>query len=151
MTNFWLCSLIILMTIVICLILLVSIVAIYFFVSSCFMRYPPPIPSSGQLKEKVLEGIREYLQNSDSMTFMDLGSGWGTLLIPLAKQFPQHRFIGVERVFVPYFFSKLRSHNLKNLSFIHGDIFKTDISQTDMVFCFLMQKLMTNSLEAAQG
>ena len=144
MTEFWLYSLIIFMAIVAFLVLLVSVVAIYFFISSCFMRYPPPIPSSGRLKEKVLEGIREYLQTSESMVFMDLGSGWGTLLIPLAKQFPQHRFVGVERVFMPYFFSKLRAHKLKNLSFIHGDIFKTDISQTDLVFCFLMQKLMND-------
>ncbi len=144
MSEFWLCLLMIILAMATIFVLLISVVAGYFFISSCFMHYPPPVPSAGRLKEKVLAGIREYLRTGENMIFMDLGSGWGTLIIPLAKEFPQHKFIGVERVFFPYFCSKIRAHNLSNVSFIHGDIFKTDISQTDIVFCFLMQKLMND-------
>jgi hypothetical protein len=142
MSDILLYILLLLLLIIVLVIFVVSIVAIYFFISSCFMRYPPPIPSSGRLKDKVLEDICAYLQDKEGLTFMDLGSGWGTLLLPLAKRFPQHRFIGVERAFTPYAASVLRAHNLPNLHFEHGDIFKTDIKRCDVIFCFLMQKLM---------
>lgn len=123
-------------------VLVLSLIAIYFMISSCFMHYAPPVPSSGPLKDKVLEDICRYLQAAENITFMDLGSGWGTLLIPLAKKFPQHRFIGIERAFLPYLLSKLRSGKLKNLTFLRGDIFDADISRADVVYCFLMQRLM---------
>ncbi len=142
MSDIWFYVLLLLIFIIAFIIFAVSIVAIYFFISSCFMHYPPPVPSSGRLKEKVLEDICTYLQDKEGLTFMDLGSGWGTMLLPLAKRFPQHRFIGVERAFTPYIVSVLRAHNLPNLHFEHGDIFKTDIKRCDVIFCFLMQKLM---------
>ena len=142
MSAFGLCLLMIILLTALCFVLVISLIAVYFFISSCFMQYPPPVPSSGRLKEKILENLREYLRQQKNMTVTDLGSGWGTLLLPLAKEFPQHRFIGVERAFTPYFCSKILTFRLKNLTFIRDDIFQTDISQTDIVYCFLMQKLM---------
>lgn len=146
MAEIGLYFLLIALLLVMCSVLVLSVVAIYFFISSGFMRYPPPIPSSGRLKEKVLADICTFLESRKNMVLMDLGSGWGTLLVPLAKRFPQHRFIGIERAFLPYIISTLRAYNLPNLKFERGDIFTTDISQADVVYCFLMQKIM-NRLE----
>lgn len=144
MTEALLYILFLLLFIVMGMIFAVSVMAIYFLISSCFMRYPPPIPSVGSLKMRILANICSYLRGKEGLTIMDLGSGWGTLLLPLAKRFPQHRFIGVERSFLPYIVSALRGHNLPNLHFEHSDIFQTDFKRGDIIFCFLMQKLMND-------
>ena len=130
------------MVIAVLMIAILSIIGIYFMITSCFMRFPPPVPSSGLIKEKILADICAYLADKQNLTLKDLGSGWGTVLLPLAKRFPQHRFIGVEHAFLPYIISKLRARNLPNLHFERGDIFQTDLHNTDVIYCFLMQKLM---------
>lgn len=144
MADFLLFSVLLVMAIAVFICVILSIIGIYFMISSCFMNYPPPVPSSGLLKEKALQDVCAYLQNKKGLTIMDLGSGWGTMLLPLAKRFPQHRFIGIEHAFFPYVVSKLRARKLPNLHFERGDIFKTDITGADVIYCFLMQKLMND-------
>ena len=73
---------------------------------------------------------------------MDLGSGWGTLLIPLAKKFPQHRFIGIEYAYIPYLVSKFRSKKIPNLIFYRQNFFNTDISDADIILLFLLNHVM---------
>lgn len=123
-------------------ILVVSIVFTYFTVSSGFMHSSPPVPSCGKVKDAMLKDVAEYLKNKKGKVIMDLGSGWGSLLLPLAKQFPQHTFIGIEYGYIPYTVSCLRAKKYKNVKFRRQDFFDTDISQADVIFLFLLTSTM---------
>lgn len=121
----------------------ISAMGIYLFVSSSFQKYAPPVRSSGKLKEAVLEDVSAQLEKApDGQKIVDLGSGWGTLLLPLAKKFPNHQFIGVERAITPFVFSWFRARKIPNLQFIRDDFFKYDLSQTNVVVLFLIGFMM---------
>lgn len=124
-------------------ILLVSVIFAYLTVSAGFMHSSPAVPSHGRVKEAIINEAATILKDAQSQqTVMDLGSGWGTLLVPLAKKFPNHKFIGVECGFLPYQISVWRSRKLKNLVFLRYDFFKTDISKADLIFVFLLNSTM---------
>lgn len=77
-----------------------------------------------------------YLNNEikklDKNTIIDLGSGWGTLLLYLALKNPDKKFIGYELSPIPFYFSKLLAFlfKSKNLYFYKQNFldvkFKTD-------------------------
>jgi len=124
-------------------VLAVSIMGIYLLVSSSFQKYAPPVRSSGKLKNAVLEDVAKQLQiASVGQQVVDLGSGWGTLLIPLAKRFPEHKFVGIERAFTPFYVSLFRARKLPNLTFVRKDFFEYDLRKTDIVMMFLIGFMM---------
>ena len=125
-------------------VLFISVIFIYFMLESGFMHYSPPVPTCGKVKTAMINEVAENLRTKKNMTIMDLGSGWGTLLLPLAKQFSQHKFIGIEKGFLPYWVSRFRARNLKNITFIRQNFFMADISQADVIFLFLLPKVMEN-------
>ena len=121
---------------------LFGIVMIYFMLSSRFMYDAPPIPSSGKVKNAMIADVAEVLSKRENQVIMDLGSGWGTLLIPLAKKFPNHQFIGIEHNFLPYLISKFRARKLKNILFYRQDLLDTDVSRVDILLVFLLPRMM---------
>ncbi len=123
-------------------VLFISIIFAYLTVSAGFMHTSPAVPSCGKVKKAIIEEAASMLKETSSQIVMDLGSGWGTLLLPLAKRFPNHKFIGVERGFLPYWTSVWRSRRLKNLVFLRQDFFETDISKADIIFVFLLNSTM---------
>ena len=123
-------------------ILIIGIVLLYFFINSGFMQNPPPVPTTGKVKTAMIDDVAKILAKRKNQTVMDLGSGWGTLLIPLAKKFPNHHFIGIEYGFVPYFISKFRTRKMHNIAFYRQDFWNTDISKADVIFLFLLNRLM---------
>ena len=124
-------------------ILAVSLIFIYLTVSAGFMHSSPAVPSHGKVKAAIIAEASSILKNKLPQTVMDLGSGWGTLLLPLAKEFPKHNFVGVERGFLPYWISVWRSRKLKNLIFLRQDFFETNISDADIIFVFLLNSTMS--------
>ena len=137
-------------------IMLAGVVVIYFIINSRFMCNPPPVPSSGKGKTVMIEDAAGVLAKRQNQLIMDLGSGWGSLLLPLAKRFPQHHFIGIEYGYIPYFVSKLRSRKMPNITYYRQDFFKSDISKADIIFMFLINKIMPKiedkcSTEAKKG
>lgn len=134
---------ILILGLVILAVLAVSIMGIYLLISSSFQKYAPPVRCSGRLKKMVLDEIIKLLENApDGQQIVDLGSGWGTLLLPLAKRFPEHRFIGLERAFTPFYISSFRARKMPNLQFKRDDFFKYDLSQTNIVLMFLIGFMM---------
>ena len=62
-----------------------------------YRECPPYVPSFGQEKKFITQRVGEILANTtETKTILDPGCGTGTLLISLAKKFPQHNFIGIE-------------------------------------------------------
>lgn len=123
-----------------------GIVFTYFLFASRFMRSSPPVPTVGGVKEGMLSGTEEYIKNLPHATVVDLGSGWGSLLLPLAAKYPQHTFIGYERVWLPYIVSRWRTRKLPNIKLYRQDFFTADFANVDAILCFqlasIMQKLL---------
>ena len=129
-------------------VLAISAMGIYLLISSSFQKYAPPVRSSGRLKQTILAELTQQLEKSpNGQQIIDLGSGWGTLLLPLAKQFPQHQFIGLERAFTPFHISCFRARKRANLRFLKEDFFGYDLGQTNVVVMFLIGFMMPKVTE----
>jgi len=62
---------------------------------------------------------------------IELGSGWGGMTRKLQKAFPDAQVVGYERSLLPYLASTFIANTRR------GDIFAVDLSQADIVFCYL--------------
>ncbi len=125
--------------------------AIYLLLSSRFFTKAPPVPTTGKTKQALLSAISIQLKEaSHSLTVMDLGSGWGSLLIPLAKSFPEHQFIGIEKNYFPFIISRIRTRHLSNIRFKHQDLFKTNIQLADIIVMFLINHMMKRVSDKCQ-
>lgn len=127
-------------------IIIAGIVFTYFLFASRFMHSSPPVPTVGGVKAGMLSGAEKYIQNLPHATVVDLGSGWASLLLPLAKKYPQHTFIGYERVWLPYIVSRFRTRKFPNIHIFRQDFFTADFAEADVILCFqlaaIMQKLL---------
>lgn len=128
-------------------IVILGSIGTYLIFAGKFMRFSPPVPSSGRTKKAILQDASAFLEARQNLTVVDLGSGWGTLLLPLAKKFPQHRFVGYELTKLPYFISRWRGRKLANLQFKRQDFFDADLSEANVVFCFLLPAAMQKCQE----
>jgi len=73
----------------------------------------------------------------------DLGCGWGGMIRKLHKAYPKAKIVGYETSPFPYILSKIRfSMAGKNVQILNDDFFKADLSQNDVVFCYLSPKHM---------
>lgn len=115
---------------------ILNIYLIAFFIKSKG-ELPPFIASVGAPKKAVIEQASAFLKQHPSAKIADLGCGSGSLLIPLAQKFPNHQFVGYEWDFIPYFWAKLKSHKIPNIKFLRRDFFKEDLSQFQLVLCYL--------------
>ncbi len=116
--------------------------AIYSFVKGKCGKFAPYVPSVGESKEYMLGWARKkLLEAEEQMTVIDLGSGSGTLLIPLAKEFPQHRFVGLEWDGIPLLMAMLRSVRLKNVEWHKQDFMTYSCADADIVFCYILKTM----------
>lgn len=113
---------------------------LYSFVKCGCGKYGPFVSSYGQIKEDILEEARKVLKSSKKkLKITDLGCGSGALLIPLAKEFPEHEFIGIEWDIVPLTMGKIKSRGLKNIRFEKKDYMQTDHSDMDLIMCYVLK------------
>lgn len=127
--------------------------AIYFVLSSKFLAYPPFVISSKKLTSIIVETVSKYIKEKNSnkpLTIMDAGCGTGTLIIPLAKDFPNHNFIGVEWSFLPYLIARYKTRNIQNVTIIRKDMFKYDFAKVNIVICFLIGHIMQRFSDKCQ-
>ena len=94
-----------------------------------------PMMSSGKARQVMLDSI----DRSRCGPFIDLGSGWGTLVVPLARTFPEQQVIGYELSFFPWFISLVRKYFLRldNLTLYRKDFRKGDLTNATTLFCYL--------------
>ena len=119
----------------------VDIIKLY--INKDFRKTPPLVPSFGQQKRIILERISVQLeQSSKPLKILDPGCGTGTLLVALAKQFPQHQFVGIEWNPITFKIAQLRCRKYNNISLIQQDMFTYSFFGFDIIACFLMQPLM---------
>ncbi len=103
-------------------------------------KYGPFVSTYGKIKEDMLNEAREVLKNAKHpLKVTDLGCGSGALLIPLAKEFPEHEFTGLEWDAVPLTMGKIKGAGLKNLKFVQGDYMKTSHADMDLIMCYVLK------------
>ncbi len=106
-------------------------------------KFAPFFPSYGCIKDDLLKEAATILADSKkSLTVADLGSGNGKLLLPLAAQFPQHKFVGYEWDWLPYTWAKIRGKNYKNLVFLRENFMKHNFKDTDVLLCYGLKSMM---------
>lgn len=109
----------------------------------------PPRPSHLAARSFLIKQAEQLLGSSSGQVLIDLGSGWGHLVVPLARRFPQHQIIGYEVSWVPWLVTQLLKKllGLNNLQVYRKDFFQEDLSQADLVFCYLLRPSMLKLAE----
>lgn len=89
-----------------------------------------PMPTNRIVRNHVLR----ILPKNFSGTFVDIGSGWGTICCAVAKTFPKATVIGLEKSIVPYLISYVRKS--KRCTFLYRD-FRDGLPEGDVYYTYL--------------
>lgn len=81
--------------------------------------------------------VAALLPRDRAPRLLDLGSGTGSLLRPLAGLRPDCRCEGIEAAPLPYLLSRLLARRQANVSVARGDFWKIPWSGYDLVYAFL--------------
>lgn len=104
-----------------------------------------PMPST----RKAQQAMFQLADDTGSGSIYDLGSGWGHLVIGLAKRYPQREIVAYELSLLPWLTSLVlkRLFNLSNLT-IHRENFLTaDLAQASVIMCYLYSSVMSEIKE----
>ncbi|MEA3449427.1 MAG: class I SAM-dependent methyltransferase [Patescibacteria group bacterium] len=108
-----------------------------------FRGYAPFIAT----KKKIIERLLEEIKIDDKATVIELGAGKAGFLQALRKEYKNIKLIGVEFSSVPCLIGKIQSAVTgSRIIFKKENIFKTDLSKADLIYCYLNVKTM-NRLE----
>ncbi|GAA3928194.1 methyltransferase [Litoribacillus peritrichatus] len=99
-----------------------------------------PMPSS----KKAYQGVLELIENTGTGPIVDLGSGWGNLVIRLARTYPQRQIVGFELSFAPWLFTlvMIKLLGLKNLKVHRKNFLNIRLNQVNVIVCYLHPKAM---------
>lgn len=99
-----------------------------------------PMPSSARARRAIVEAAA--IARGD--TIVELGSGWGTVAIALARQCPQRHVIGYELSLVPWLVSVLlkRLLRLQNLTLVRADFRTATFPREAVLVCYLFRRGM---------
>lgn len=97
----------------------------------------PPLSSTAAEGTDVIALLKRARLPEHAVIY-ELGSGWGSLVIALARAFPMAQIRGIEISPLPYWVSRLRTHNLPNVQLRRRDFYGCDLSDAQAVTCYLM-------------
>lgn len=99
-----------------------------------------PMPTPLKIKHRLLEQLPPLQKGF----VYELGAGWGTLAVALAKKYPHCQIIAYENSPIPYCFLKLRLwwSSINNVETHPQDFFGASLHQADLVVCYLYPKAM---------
>lgn len=94
-----------------------------------------PMMSSNKARQTMLNAI----SMDEKGALIDLGSGWGTLVIAVAKNQPNKQVIGYELSWFPWMVSVLFKYSLGlgNLTLYRKDFKNADLSSASTLVCYL--------------
>ncbi len=104
----------------------------------------------------MMQFIDETEIEKKSGPIIDLGSGWGNIVIRIAKRYPQRKIVGYELSYLPWLTSTLikRLFRLKNLTLHRQDFYQADLSSASVLVCYLFPEAMekiSNKLQREQS
>jgi len=95
--------------------------------------------------------VAALLPAGRAVKVLDLGSGTGALLRPLARLRPDCFFHGIEAAPAPYWLSRLLARGASNLTLTRGDFFAPSWRDYDAVYAFLSPVPMARVWAKARG
>ncbi len=107
-----------------------------------------PLYLTGRRGERALSDLLRELPAD--FAFIDLGSGLGGTLCRLARDYPQARFVGVESAPLSFLVSWLRCLPRRNCRIRYGSLWKAELGDFDLVYCFLSPAPMPRLWEKAR-
>lgn len=90
------------------------------------------MPTSSKMREVLFSHLPELGKGK----VVDLGSGWGNLIFPLSKYYPNSQIIGYESSPIPYLFSFLLN-SYSNVKIHRKNFFKVFLGDADLIVCYL--------------
>lgn len=106
---------------------------------STYRTQVPYFPSRSELLNPVLDTLSDV----DDLRFVDIGSGMGGLLIKLSERRVDGQFVGIEIAPLPWLISLVRGKVWRsNVRFELGNFYQLDLSQFNVVFCYLSPAAM---------
>ncbi|MBA3816155.1 MAG: SAM-dependent methyltransferase [Parachlamydiaceae bacterium] len=94
-----------------------------------------PMPTSHKAKCCLLSVLPKMVNGK----VYELGSGWGTLLFPIARHYPGRQIVGYETSLLPYWFSRMRRKlgGYPNVEILRKDFFEVAMGDAGLVVCYL--------------
>jgi hypothetical protein len=108
-------------------------------------RVPPMSSSSGEAADVV--SLLKQAGVAEGAIVYDLGCGWGSLVIALARAFPDARIRGIEMSPLPYWVARFRTRKMPNVFLQRGNFYAFDLRDAQAVTCYLMIKPMPKLAE----
>lgn len=106
---------------------------------STFRTQVPYYPS----RLSTWQAVAGLLPPEQKISFIDIGSGLGGLVLSLARQRPDSRFIGIEIAPLPWLVSSVRARLYGSTArFERGDYGRLDFADYDVVFAYLSPAAM---------
>ncbi|MDR3461419.1 MAG: class I SAM-dependent methyltransferase [Beijerinckiaceae bacterium] len=107
----------------------------------------PPLSSNATEAADVVallkhSGLSKNVGLKERAIVYELGSGWGSLVIALARAFPAAEIRGIEISPLPYWVARLRTRDLPNVKLKRGNFYDCDLADAHAVTCYLMIKPM---------
>lgn len=91
----------------------------------------------------VIEKLVNKIDLKNNSIVFDLGCGDARILLALEKKFSNLKLIGYELAWWPYVVAKLKIELKKSkIKVFHQNFYKTDLSNADLIFCFLIDSVM---------
>ena len=99
---------------------------------------PPGVFIPRPETELLVDCAVEFLSKSkDNLKIIDFCTGSGCILLSIAKEFPNHKYIGLDKseLAIKTAEKNRKSLGLKNVQFFNQDIFKYNQSKADLLLC----------------
>ena len=111
-----------------------------------------PMPSSYKAREAMLSLCDE----TGVGPIYELGSGWGNMVVALAKRYPHRSIVGYEASLLPWLFSVvwLKVLGVRNVKIYRQNFLQVDLSGASVFVCYLFPKGMAklqNKLKVNAG
>ncbi|MCI5052548.1 MAG: methyltransferase [Simkaniaceae bacterium] len=103
-----------------------------------FINGISPMPTSAKVQKKLLDSLPSKMEGE----IYDLGSGWGTLVLGLARKYPNCTVIGFETSLVPYLVSKFLLMGRKNADILRHDFLQVYLGDASLITAYLYPKVM---------
>jgi hypothetical protein len=97
----------------------------------------PPLSSSAAEAADVV-ALLQQAGLAEKAVVYELGSGWGSLVIALARAFPEADIRGIEISPFPYWVSRIRTRNMPNVLLRRANFYDCDLRDAQAVTSYLM-------------
>lgn len=94
--------------------------------------------------------LEKMLAERPRFRFIDIGSGIGTTVLPLARRFPDSHFVGVENAPLTWLTGYWRCRHQPNLKWRWGSYWTTNLANFDFVYAFLSPAPMAELWQKAK-